>query len=100
MYKRLAPGMLSLMLATGAAVAPVSIWAQEAGVKDPARWYTDLTTPQDRFQNARKEAAAAYQQALGECKSQRGAAAIACKKEARKNFDTDLMEAKKLGQRR
>jgi hypothetical protein len=64
--------------------------------KDPARWYTEDSTAKARSQTAQKEANAAYQQALADCRKMRGAEAKACTKEARDNYRNDMAEAKKM----
>jgi hypothetical protein len=88
--------MLAGFAAMSALLTPTEGWVQDLRGKDPARWSTELTTPQARYQNARKEAMAAYQQALMECRTKRAAAASSCKREARKDFDDDMAHASKL----
>jgi hypothetical protein len=64
--------------------------------KDPARWYVEDSTAKAQSKTAQKEATAAYQEALADCRKMRGAEAKACMKEARDNYRNDTAEAKKL----
>lgn len=64
--------------------------------KDPARWYAEDSTAKAQSKTAQKEAAAAYQEALADCRKMRGAEAKACMKEARDNYRNDTADAKKL----
>lgn len=87
----------------GAAVCVLAMqtgWAQglapnnysQAG--DPARWYQEDTTPRARFQTLKKEAGAAYQEALAECKKVERTTRAACMQEARAIFKQDMTDAK------
>jgi hypothetical protein len=62
--------------------------------KDPKQWSTPDTTPQARYETAKKEAGAAYQEALKECASLRGAEKSSCVKDAQASFKSDLDAAK------
>ena len=64
--------------------------------KDPARWYSEDSSAKARSATAQKEANAAYQQALADCRKMRGAEAKSCTKEARDNYRNDMAEAKKM----
>jgi hypothetical protein len=63
--------------------------------QDPARWTIEDTTPQAHYQTLKKEAGAAYQEALAECKRQYGSEKAGCLREARTNFQVDMENAKK-----
>jgi hypothetical protein len=84
-----------LLFAIGVGVPSIA-WGQDAADKDndPQRWYKELITSQDRYANAKKEALAAYQQALAECRAKQQKAGASCKQEARKNFEADMTYAK------
>jgi hypothetical protein len=86
---------LTLFIASLAAL-PASAGDAVPTPKDEARWDTPDTTPQQRYETARKEAAAAYQQALADCKALSGAEKSSCVKEAKANFEHDSAEAKKV----
>jgi len=83
------------LIAGAAAKAPVSAVQAEVRPKDEARWTTPDTTPQQRYNTALKEATAAYQQALEDCKALKGRERADCIKEAKAGHDQDLAEAKK-----
>jgi hypothetical protein len=74
-------------------------WAQglapdsNAQAGDPARWYQEDTTPRARLQTLKKEAGAAYQEALTECKKAERTARATCMQEARAIFEQDLTDA-------
>jgi hypothetical protein len=70
--------------------------AQNAPEKDPARWYIEDTTNQERYRTATKEAHAAYQDALKECKKVERSERTSCKKEANAQLRADLAEAKRI----
>ena len=61
---------------------------------DPARWYQEDTTPRARFQTLKKEAGAAYQEALADCKRAERATRATCMREARALFEQDLAAAR------
>lgn len=69
-------------------------FAQDLGTKDPARWYVEDTTSQAHYQTSAKEAHAAYQEALKECRQMKGAERAVCLKEASSNLQADLAQAK------
>lgn len=61
---------------------------------DPARWYQEDLTPRARFMTSKKEAGAAYREALSECKKIERAGRTACTREARAMFEQALAEAR------
>jgi hypothetical protein len=79
-------------------------WAQGlapdniAQTGDLARWYQEDTTPRTRLQTLKKEAGAAYQEALADCKKAERAARVACMREARTMFEQDLADARQQTQ--
>jgi hypothetical protein len=83
-----------LVLAANAAAISNCI-AQNIGDVDPPRWTNEDRTPQARYLNSKKEAAAAYQEALSACKMVTGTARTSCEKLARDDYRADLEEAKK-----
>lgn len=63
---------------------------------DPARWYQEDVTPQQRYQTARKEAGAALQEALLECaRLLDRPAKVACVSDARARHAQDISDARK-----
>ncbi|MES2046849.1 MAG: hypothetical protein V4447_00495 [Pseudomonadota bacterium] len=80
---------MSAALAQG--VPPTS--GTEAG--DPARWYQEDVTPQARFLSSKKEADAAYKEAVTECKKLEPAYRSNCIREARAQLMQDIDSAKK-----
>ncbi|CAN5292171.1 hypothetical protein BH11PSE11_BH11PSE11_10220 [soil metagenome] len=87
--------LLSILLVAGNAVAVSSAMAQNLSNIDPPRWTIEDRTPQARYQTSKKEAAAAYQEALNDCRQNRGADRAACLRDARTNYQRDLDEAKR-----
>jgi hypothetical protein len=82
---------LSLLLIAGAAVS-----AEDKLTRAEARQMVEDTTPQAQYNTSRREAYAAYQEALNECKKMRGTEKTACTKEAKGYLQSGLAEAKKL----
>lgn len=60
-----------------------------------AKQTTEDTSPQAQYQRSKREAQAAYQEALTSCKKMRGTERNSCMKEAKSNLQGDLAEAKK-----
>lgn len=85
---------LSLLVASMSALS-ASAGDAEATDKDVARWSTPDTTPQQRQETFRKEAIAAYEMALGDCRALSGKEKSECIKDAKANYEHDLAEAKK-----
>lgn len=72
-------------------------WGQAgAPAQDPPRWHIEDLTPQARYQTAKKEAGAAYQEALIECKQLHGTDRANCNGAARKQYTSDLERARLL----
>lgn len=91
MHKQLRIALVCLsVLGCGTAFAEATTSAE----KDPKQWSTPDATPQDRYETAKKEAAAAYQEALADCRSLRGAEKASCTKEAQAAYNKDLAAAK------
>src|SRR5882724_5967284 len=80
---------LTLFIASLAAL-PASAGDAVPTPKDEARWDTPDTTPQQRYDTAKKEAMGGYQQALSDCKALSGAEKSDCTKEAKANFERDM----------
>lgn len=74
--------------------APVNAAQRHSG-KAEAQQTTENQTAQSRYQTAKKEANAAYKEALADCRKMRGAERTTCMKEAKANLQNDLAEAKK-----
>ena len=96
-YTRMRPN-LPVMIVAAALAVPVAINATEqpagrdAEKGDPARWEQPLRSPQERYQQSTKEAAAALAEAVKEC---RGVARPkACISEARAQHKRDLESAR------
>jgi hypothetical protein len=83
--------VLSLLLIAGSAIA-----TEDKLTRAEARQTIEDTTPRAQYNTSQREAQAAYQEALNDCKKMRGAEKTACAKEARTNLQNDLAEAKKL----
>lgn len=67
------------------------------GATDPeARQLTEDFSPQAQYRLATREAQAAYQDAMTNCKTMKGAERNNCMKEARSNLQADLANAKKI----
>jgi hypothetical protein len=67
------------------------------GAADPeARQMTEDFSPQAQYRLATREAQAAYQDAITNCKTMKGADRNNCMKEARTNLQADLANAKKM----
>ncbi|RJF99154.1 hypothetical protein [Noviherbaspirillum saxi] len=69
--------------------------AQDAMSRAEARQTVEDRTPQAQFQTSKREANAAYQEALAECKKMRGTDRNKCMSEAKTNLQNDLAEARK-----
>lgn len=101
---RTAKGMLRTAVAFAAGALMIhSGWAQGlagadlAQAGDPARWYQEDSTPRARFQTSQKEAGAAYQEALLDCKREDRVARSernACLHNAAAQFDEAMADAR------
>lgn len=69
--------------------------AQDTTSKAEAQQSTEDLSPREQYQTAKKEADAAYRQALADCRKMRGTERKTCMKEAKSNYQADLAEAKK-----
>jgi hypothetical protein len=89
---------LCMACALSAAMLPGLATASEKDVsaRDPQRWYQSNDTPKLHYQNLLKEAQAALNQALQECKTIKGSAAQACRSEARHHYADDKARAKRI----
>lgn len=56
---------------------------------DPKQWHKEDRTPAEKQQTARKEAAAAYNEALKDCKTRPQGERASCNQEARTQFNSD-----------
>ena len=87
-------GTTACLLALHTASAQGLAIDRVAQADSPARWYQEDTTPQARFRTLKKEAGAAQQEALSECKKLEYATRSACIKKARATFELDLDDAR------
>lgn len=69
--------------------------ATDAMSRAESRQLIEDKTPQTRYQTSSKEANAAYQEAIAECRRMQGGERSECMKEARSNLQNDLAEAKR-----
>lgn len=83
-----------MVIAAGQPLMPVYA-AADAMSRVESRQLMEDKTPQARYQTSRKEANAAYQEALAECKKMQSGERSGCMKEARSNLQNDLAEAKR-----
>jgi hypothetical protein len=81
----------SLLLIAGTALP-----AEDKVTASEARQVIEDTTPQQKYNTAKREVQAAYQEALNDCKKMRGSEKTVCTKEAKESRQNDLTEAKKL----
>jgi hypothetical protein len=86
---------LVLLLIAGSAFTFTAHAAQDSMSKAEARQTVEDTSPRAQYNRARKEAQAAYKEALADCQKMRGAEKTACMKEAKTNLQNDLADAKK-----
>lgn len=61
---------------------------------DPERWTTEDITLDEQFATAKKEAMAAYQIALDECKHNHGNDLTSCQNQARRDMEADMSRIK------
>ena len=74
--------------------AAASKQAREIAQGDPARWYREDATSQDRLRTLQKEIGAALQEARNACKKAPAAERKACMQEARATYQRDMAQAK------
>jgi hypothetical protein len=91
--------LFCLVTAASAALTLPS-FAREYDGRDPDRWYREDMTPEAKYQTARKEASAAYRQAMDDCRHLYRAERSACMRDAKINYDTELEEANRRFHRR
>jgi hypothetical protein len=89
-FKRLAYIVMAMTSVSVSAYA-----AQDAMSRAEARQTVEDRTPQAQYQTSKREANAAYQDALAECKKMRSTERTGCMKEAKSNLQSDLAQAKK-----
>ena len=82
---------LTISTSMAQALAPSSV----ANTADPARWYQEDVTARARFQTSKKEADAAYKEAVIDCKQAARNDRTACAQEARTQWAQDLETARK-----
>lgn len=82
---------LTLLPAAAVQAAP-----QHLANGDPARWYQNDDAPHARLRNLNIETAAAYVQALQECKALRGQQASACRRQAAAARKEDAARARRI----
>ena len=92
----LAHAQTSTQTSTDALVEPAaaSKQAREIAQGDPARWYREDATSQDRMRTLQKEIGAALQEARNACKKAPAAERNACMQEARAIYQRDMAQAK------
>lgn len=73
---------------------PAHAAEQGAPAKDPSRWFTPDATPQQQASTSRREAQAAYQEAIAACRVVARGERPACIKEAKDNLKDDLNAAR------
>ena len=67
--------------------------AQEIAQGDPARWYQEDITPQDKLRTKRKENEAALRENLENCKAMAAPAKRSCEQDARSVYQQDMAKA-------
>ena len=82
-------------LAMGTALAQTEPAKISSEIGDPARWYQEDLTPHARFQTSKKEAAAAYKEAVIDCKQLELSSRSNCMHDARSQMMQDVESAKK-----
>ncbi len=86
----------ALLIAASCSAALVAHAAPAMTEPDPARWYIEDTTPQQKFQTLKKEAGAALREARANCRGLQSTDKAACNKEANANFQSDMANANKV----
>lgn len=94
-FPHLAAGIMLYSLTMSAAFAQGVVATSSAEADSPARWFQEDLTPQARFQTSKKEADAAYKEAVIECKQLVSANRSNCLRDARAQLIQDLESAKK-----
>ena len=94
MQKPFRTSILCALLLVPAFAMTNALAAEGAPEKDPAQWSTPDVTPQARYQTAKKEADAAFREALNECRSLPRAEKAACTKDAQSTHAAEVAAAK------
>jgi Tfp pilus assembly protein PilP len=81
-----------VLAAAGIVFIPAAYGASDLEAKQ----MTEDFSPQAQARLATREAQAAYQDAVSNCKTMKGADRNSCMKEARANLQTDISNAKKM----
>lgn len=87
--------LAALLMGSSCAASFAADTGQNAAEPDHARWYVADTTPQARYQTSTKEAGAAYQESLAECRIMPRTEKAACTKDADANYRSDMAGASK-----
>lgn len=90
--RNIAPILTLFVIAT---LMPIAVHAQDSGKKEQARQTVEDMSPRGQYLLSQKEANAAYQEALAECRKMKGADRTLCMKEARQNRQADIAKAQK-----
>lgn len=69
--------------------------ASEVAQGDPARWFKDDGTDEERMRTLQKEIGAAYAEAKAACRALAAAERAACLKQAQDTWQADLANARK-----
>ena len=88
--------VLSMLLIGGTGFVSATHAAGDQMSKAEARQMVEDKTPQAKYNTSRREAQAAYSEAVSQCKAMRGADKNTCMKEAKTNLQNDLADAKKM----
>ena len=97
---RFARGLLAIGITAAAALPALAQDASGPQPGDPARWYQPDVSAQDHYRTAMKEAGAALNEALGECRQKAQGERAPCVREARERYRTDVEAARELNQKR
>ena len=92
----LVPGMALAQSSGDSTVSPAvaSQQAREIAKGDPARWYREDATEQERLRTLQKEIAAAYEEAKAACRMEQAAARADCLKQARTTWQQDMAQVR------
>ena len=102
MVRKVILAFICAIAATSSFAAPViaGYGYENVQMNDPQRWHREDMGPRARYENMKREAAAAYQQSMNDCRSMRGRDAMNCRREAKSNFDQDMRHAQRVRDRR
>ncbi|MDY7547192.1 hypothetical protein QN360_10070 [Glaciimonas sp. CA11.2] len=96
MHRKIHAAFLTALIATGSYAMHAFAAEENVQMKDPPRWHSEDMSPRARFNNMTKEANAAYQQSLNECRSLRNRELAACRNEAKSNLASDMQRAHRV----